>query len=82
MAKGQAIVLTDEQRQYVIDHFATDAACDIADHLGYSAPYVLSVAKKMGLKKADGWNHGQFRNRIVRTYRHERYANYKYGEGR
>ena len=62
------IVFTLEQEEYLRAHFATEAACDIAEHFGCSYPIVIRAAKAMGLKKADGWNKGKYRGRYTSHY--------------
>lgn len=62
---------TDEQERYLIEHFPTEPACDIAEHLGISYPTVLKKAKAMGLKKSPDYDRFKVcTNRYVKNYRH------------
>lgn len=71
------IVFTKDQEAYLREHYPTDAQCDIAIHLGVSAPVVHRIAMEMGLKKADGWSKKQYQNHMVKTYKHERYSTFR-----
>lgn len=66
-------VWSPEQEAYLREHFPTDAICDIADHLGFSAPVVSRMAKKLRLRRKKGFTLAQFRNRYVSNYRHGKY---------
>lgn len=49
------IVLTDEQQQWLRDHFATTLNKDLAAHFGCSQETVHRWARAMGLKKDPEW---------------------------
>ena len=66
---------TEEELQYIRDHYPTDAQCEIAEHFHVSPPVIHRVALELGLKKADGHNRKQYYYHIVKNYKHERYAN-------
>lgn len=72
----QKIVLTTEQERYLREHFPTEAACDIAEHLHISDTTVRNIAREMGLKKSESFDPRRFHNHIVKTYKHERYRNF------
>lgn len=71
------IEFSEEQKQYLREHYPTEAACDIARHFGVSYPVVTRIAKEMGLKKAESWSKGLYVNRYVKTYKHESYKNFR-----
>lgn len=62
------IVFTLEQEEYIRAHFATEAACDIAEHFGCSPAIVVRAAREMGLKKAKTWSVGKYRGRYTSHY--------------
>lgn len=51
------IVLTDEQQQWLRDHFATTLNKDCAAHLGISESSVHRWARQLGLTKDPDWFH-------------------------
>ena len=61
---------TEEELEYLIEHFPTEAGCDIADHLGLSAPCVCNKAKDLGLKKSKEYDRRSYIKRYVKNYRH------------
>ena len=62
---------------YLREHFPHESATDIADHFGISYTTVRLKALELGIKKAPGYDKKQFRFRFVKTYKHERYKNFK-----
>jgi hypothetical protein len=58
------IVLTDEQQQWLRDHFATTLNKDCAAHLGISESSVLRWARQLGLTKDPDWFHALVMERV------------------
>lgn len=57
------IVLTDDQQQWLRDHFATTLNKDCAAHLGISETSLHRIARQLGLKKDQAWLRGVFLER-------------------
>lgn len=78
------VVWTDAMVSYLREHFGREVACDIADHLGVSAPIVSRKAKELGLEGMDSRKRGMVcRGRYVSCYKHRSnvpYAAYLRGE--
>lgn len=66
---GSKIVLEDVELSYLKEHFPYEAACDIADHLGVSAPFVCRLARELGLEKDSGFRKSAYTNRYVSRYK-------------
>ena len=62
------IIFSDEQKAYIREHFPTEAASDIADVIGVSAPTVIKCAREMGVEKAKGWSSQMYHGRYVNNY--------------
>ena len=71
-----ARVWSDEDLNYLREHFPVESATDLADHFGLSYTTVRLKAMELGLKKAPGYSPKQFRNRYVKGYKDSRYARY------
>ena len=63
------IEFTSEQLQYIRDHYPTEAACDIADHLRVSPPVITRIARDMGLEKSSEWDKRRYYGRYVKRKR-------------
>ena len=56
---------TDEQLDYMRNHFPTESAGDIADVLGCSSVTVGNLARSMGLRKSPDFRKSDYANRYV-----------------
>lgn len=64
---GNRRVWSEEEIRILRETFADEAAVDIGDRLGVSAPCVLAKARELGLRKSPSFNvyryHGRYTNR-------------------
>ena len=74
--KTKRRVWSEEELNYLIDHWPMDSAVDIADHLGLSAVMIRNKAKEMGLEKSPEYSTARYTNRYVKNYKHN-VKNYK-----
>lgn len=56
---------TDEQLDYMRNHFPTEPAGDIADVLGCSSTTVTNLARSLGLQKSPDFKASNYVNRYV-----------------
>ena len=66
---GTSRIWTEEAVATLRLLFPTKASNDIADIIGCSDCAVREKAKKLGLKKVEGWRREQFRNRWINGYK-------------
>ena len=66
---GTSRIWTDESVEILRRLFPTKPSNDIADIIGCSDCAVREKAKKLGLKKVEGWKREQFRNRWMAHYK-------------
>lgn len=57
------ITFTDEQRDWLIEHFPTTLNKDCAGYLGVSMRTMIRFARELGLEKDPAWLHGVFMER-------------------
>ena len=65
-----ARVFTEEELEYIREHYPTEAGCDVADHLGMSYALVNRAADEMGIEKYKNWNTQAYQGRYIRNYKH------------
>ena len=58
------ITFTDEQRDWLIEHFSTTLNKDCADYLGVSMRTMIRFARELGLEKDPAWLHGIYMERV------------------
>ena len=61
--KGRKITFTDDQEQWMREHYATTLNQECADHLGVSMRTMIRLARRLGLEKDPDWLHGVFMER-------------------
>lgn len=69
-------VWTEYELNYLMEHYPTESAVDIGDHLGISSQMVRTKAIKMGIKKSPDYDTRQFMHRYVKNYKNN-VVNYK-----
>ena len=74
IGKGKRLKFSPEDDKYLMEHYPTETAADIADHFGISYPAVTRRAKELGLKKAEGWSKSLFYKRYVGNYQYGNYV--------
>jgi hypothetical protein len=65
----ERIVFSESQLEYLRVHYPNEPVLDISDYLGISPGRISKEAKKLGLKKAEGWSTKQYCGRYVKNYR-------------
>ena len=60
---------TEEKLQYILDHYPTETAQDIADVIGCSDDSVNRKAKELGVVKAPSFRKSEFYGRYVKKGR-------------
>lgn len=61
---------SEYELNYLYDHFATESAIDIGEHLGMCNVLVSRKAQELGLKKSPSWSKSRYNNRYVKNYKH------------
>ena len=59
------IIFTDEQRDWLVEHFPTTLNKDCASRLGVSMRTMIRFARELGLEKDPAWLHGVFMERCA-----------------
>lgn len=63
---GKRFEWTDEKIQYLMEHFPTETADDIADVIGCSDSTVSYKAKQLGLEKSPDFHKWNYIGRYVK----------------
>lgn len=65
------IVWTESKLQYLIEHYPTDTANDIADVIGCSDFSVSRKAKELGIRKSPDFKRWNFIGRYIKQKKHK-----------
>jgi hypothetical protein len=62
-------VWTNDEIEYLRQNFSTKPVCDLCDRLPYSQPTISKMARKLGLRKIEGYRRGKYTGRYIRKYK-------------
>lgn len=68
------IIWTEEQVEYLREHWAQESLGDIAYYLRISPGVVRSKARELGLQKSEDWSKRRYFHRYVRHYKNNNYS--------